>query len=218
MAKQLKDILAGTRSSKTVPGNLGKDPGVDYEPKAGDEQKFAALHVHQKHEYPYGNETLFTGSVDYSLDSPKEKRHGNTEKKAEKAAFPSVKESVQPKKAEDAQCNRTPKGTACPLHGMNECMSVKTIKEEDIDEAMSPKQKQHANRVKTMPGKKGNVMAKSNFEAPVHKVHAVISKNGGAKETVKHEVQAKDKHDAMFNIQMMLIRLVTKFMIHIIKV
>ena len=203
MAKQLKDILAGTRSSKTVPGNLGKDPGVDYEPKAGDEQKFAALHVHQKHEYPYGNETLFTGSVDYSLNSPKEKHHGNTEKKAEKAAFPSVKESVQPKKAEDAQCNRTPKGTACPLHGMNECMSVKTIKEEDIDEAMSPKQKQHANRVKTMPGKKGNVMAKSNFEAPVHKVHAVISKNGGAKETVKHEVQAKDKHDAMFNIQMM---------------
>jgi hypothetical protein len=277
MAKQLKDILAGTRSSKTVPGNLGKDPGVDYEPKAGDEQKFAALHVHQKHEYPHGNETLFTGAVDYSLNNPKEKHHGNTEKKAEKAAFPSVKEAVESKKAEDVLCNSTSQGTECPVHGMVECMSARPLKEistklalsyakgseksmdtaaakgsaghetfikrsaghklaldktnpehkrlkakvgttdanakdaaykksigeEIVDEAMSPKQKQHANRVKTMPGKKGNVMAKSNFEAPVHKVHAVISKNGGAKETVKHEVQAKDKHDAMFNIQMM---------------
>jgi hypothetical protein len=205
MAKQLKDILAGTRSSKTVPGNLGKDPGVDYEPKAGDEQKFAALHVHQKHDYPHDNEAMFTGkNIPYSLDNKeKEPRYGNTEKKAEKAEFIAVKEAVESKKAEDAQCNHSAKGTVCPIHGVAECMTVKSIKEKDIDEAMSPKQKQYANRVKTMPGKKGNVMAKSNFEAPVHKVHAVISKNGGAKETVKHEVQAKDKHDAMFNIQMM---------------
>ena len=75
--------------------------------------------------------------------------------------------------------------------------------EEVVDEAMSPKQKQFSNRVKTMPGKKGNVTgATSNFEAPLHKVHATVSKNGGPKEVVKHEIQAKDKHDAIFNIQM----------------
>ena len=76
-------------------------------------------------------------------------------------------------------------------------------KEEVVDEAMSIKQKQHSNRVKTMPGKKGNVMAKSNFEAPHHKVHATVSKGDGPKELHKHEIQAKDKHDAMFNVQMM---------------
>lgn len=80
----------------------------------------------------------------------------------------------------------------------------KSIGEEIVDEAMTVKQKQFSNRVKTMPGKKGAVMgATSNFEAPFHKVHATISKDGGAKETVKHEIKAKDKHDAIFDVQMM---------------
>jgi len=87
--------------------------------------------------------------------------------------------------------------------GMAQEKKEKAVKEEIIDEA-SIKQKQHMNRVKTMPGKKGAVMgATSNFEAPFHKVHATISKNGGSKEVVKHEIKAKDKHDAVFNIQMM---------------
>jgi len=93
MAKQLKDIL-GTRSVKTVPGNLGKDPGVDYEPKAGDEQKFVAMHVHQKHEYPHDNEGMFTGKVDYALDKAINARLGYTQKEAEKAAFTAVKEET----------------------------------------------------------------------------------------------------------------------------
>ena len=45
MAKLLKDILKaahdtikGVRPSTTDAGSLGKDPGVDYDPKAGDEQ------------------------------------------------------------------------------------------------------------------------------------------------------------------------------------
>jgi hypothetical protein len=200
MAKQLKDILAGTKSVKTVPGNLGKDPGVDYEPKAGDEQKFAALHVHQKHDYPHDNEAMFTGkNIPYSLDNKgKESRHGHKKGDDEKAYFAPVKEE---KETESVVCNETPKGVKCPVHGMVECWSAPGKK---MNEAMSPKQKQHANRVKTMPGKKGHVMgAASNFEAPFHKVHATVTKNGGAKEVVKHELQAKDKHDAIFNVQMM---------------
>jgi hypothetical protein len=87
--------------------------------------------------------------------------------------------------------------------GMAQEKKEKAVKEETIDEA-SMKQKQHTNRVKTMPGKKGAVMsATSNFEAPFHKVHATISKSGGSKEVVKHEIKAKDKHDAIFNVQMM---------------
>jgi hypothetical protein len=166
MAKYLKDILKaahdqikGVRPSEIGPLSTGKDPGVDYMPKAGDEADFIAKHSVQKWDEPYGNPN-YSDKVGYTLD--KEKHHGNTESKAKAA---------------------------------NE--------EYDLDEAMSIKQKQHSNRVKTMPGKKGNVMTKSNFEAPFHKVHATVSKNGGSKEVVKHELQAKDKHDAVFNVQLM---------------
>jgi len=189
MAKFLKDIVK-PKSTK-VTNDLG-----GYAPKAGDEQDFAKKHEIEKHDDRNGNgDDVFKGKTKYVLDKPEEKRHGY--KKPEDAK---VNES---KKAEDVSCNHTPAGTKCPVHEMADCTGSKTIKEEDIDETMSAKQKQYANRVKTIPGKKGIVMAKSNFEAPVHKVHAVISKNGGAKETVKHELQAKDKHDAMFTIQMM---------------
>jgi hypothetical protein len=167
MAKYLKDILKqahdtikGVRPSETGQLSIGKDPGVDYKPKAADEADFIAKHSVQKWDDVAGNPN-FADKVSHSLD--KEKNHGNTLAKAKAA---------------------------------NE--------EFEIDEAMSLKQKQYSNRVKTMPGKKGAVMTdKSNFEAPFHKVHATISKNGGAKETVKHEIKAKDKHDAIFDVQMM---------------
>jgi len=98
---------------------------------------------------------------------------------------------------------RTAQANKFRAKGMEQEKKEKAVKEETIDEA-SMKQKQHTNRVKTMPGKKGAVMgATSNFEAPFHKVHATISKSGGSKEVVKHEIKAKDKHDAIFNVQMM---------------
>jgi len=62
MAKQLKDILKqahdtikGVRPSTTTDLSLGKDPGVDYDPKAGDEQDFVAKHSVQKFDDPNGN-------------------------------------------------------------------------------------------------------------------------------------------------------------------
>jgi len=175
MAKFLKDVLKGKNTTTKKTNDLG-----GYEPKAGDEEKFAKKHeidVHDKTEAP---EHQFKGGT-------------------KEAKFPKQKDGVyEAKEAEDVKCNHTPGQTWCPMHKMTDCSSVKNIKE-----AMTPKQKQQANRVKTMPGKKGNVMAKSNFEAPFHNVHAVISKGDGKKETVKHEIQAKDKHDAMFDIQML---------------
>ena len=186
MAKALKDILQqahdrikGVHASTTSAGSTGKEAGVDYKPKARAEQDFIAKHSVEKWDEPDGNPNY--------ADKVKEAPY----KKQSKGVYES-------KKAEYTKCNHTPGQTWCPIHEMADCSSVKNIKE-----AMTPKQKQHANRVKTMPGKKGNVMAKSNFEAPTHKVHVIISKNGGEKETVKHEVQAKDRHDAMFNVQMM---------------
>ena len=125
MAKALKDILKqahetikGVRPSTTSDVSLGKDPGVDYEPKAKAEQDLIAKHSVQKWDDPNGN-----GSDVFQATNVKQ------------APFPRQSKGVyESKKAEDAQCNHSPKGTKCPIHGMNECMSVKPIKEEDLEE------------------------------------------------------------------------------------
>lgn len=55
MTKSLKDILDGKKASKIVPGSTGTNPGVDYDPKAGDEQKFVRKHSTEKHDDRVGN-------------------------------------------------------------------------------------------------------------------------------------------------------------------
>lgn len=56
MAKTLKQILDGVKSStKKNKDILGKKPGVDYSPKAGDERKFADKHEIEKHADRAGN-------------------------------------------------------------------------------------------------------------------------------------------------------------------
>jgi hypothetical protein len=221
MAKYLKDILKqahdtikGVRPSETGQLSIGKDPGVDYKPKAADEADFIAKHSVQKWDDVAGNPN-FADKVSYSLD--KEKNHGNTLAKAKATneevsdAAKKVLGAVAKKHGGKVPFTSTTykDGKKVVTRGHNDekgnrVVTSTTNEEFEIDEAMSPKQKQYSNRVKTMPGKKGAVMgATSNFEAPFHKVHATISKNGGAKETVKHEIKAKDKHDAIFDVQMM---------------
>lgn len=91
MAKYLKDILKaahdtikGVRPSETSTLSIGKDPGVDYKPKAGDEADFIAKHSVQKWDDPAGNPN-FADKVSHALASPKEKLHGNTLPKAKAA-------------------------------------------------------------------------------------------------------------------------------------
>jgi hypothetical protein len=121
MPKQLKDILQGVKSSKKGPLSIGKDPGVDYKPKAGDEDKFVAKHEIEDHEDRVGNEPNAGAKTKYDLNFSDEKRHGH--KKGDD------KKVYEAKKAEDAQCNHSAKGVACPVHGMAECYDMKTIKE-----------------------------------------------------------------------------------------
>jgi len=119
MPKQLKDILQGVKSSKKGPLSIGKDPGVDYKPKAGDEDKFVAKHEIEDHEDRVGNEP-------------------NAGTKTKEAKFPKQSKNVyEAKKAEDMQCNHSAKGVACPVHGMAECYDMKTIKEDELDEVSS---------------------------------------------------------------------------------
>ena len=206
MAKLLKDILKaahdtikGVRPSTTDAGSLGKDPGVDYDPKAGDEQEFVAKHSVQKWDDPNGNKTdVFNGSnIKYALDKPSEKRHGNTEDEAKASYFRPVKEA---KEVEEAKCNMTEAGKMCPVHEMADCSKMSKINEKELDEAQSPRQKAAANRAKTKDVRVAD--PKSNFEMDTHKVEAHVSKDGGAKEVKKETIKAQDKNKAIFNTQM----------------
>lgn len=157
MAKSLNDILkqardtisgkrddfAGVKKVTDTKASLGKEPGVDYRPKAGDEQKFADAHSIEKHEYPYGNEAMFTGSnVGYSLDDQINNRVGNDLKQSMDAEFVANEEVEQvdeAKETEEKTCNMTEAGKWCPVHEMGNCMEMKKlyekgVKEEQVDE------------------------------------------------------------------------------------
>ena len=113
MAKSLKDILKnasdtikGVRTSVTGPLSIGKDPGVDYEPKAGDEQDFVAKHSLQRWDDVAGNPDFST--------------------KVKEAPFKKQTKGVyESKKAEDIKCNHTPGQTWCPIHEMANCTDSK---------------------------------------------------------------------------------------------
>lgn len=83
MAKQLKDILAGVKSSVTRPGSTGSIPGVDYDPKSTGDQKFVAQHDTEVHADRVGNgDDVYKGTTKPVLDDSKEKRHGRNEKES----------------------------------------------------------------------------------------------------------------------------------------
>jgi len=151
MSQQLKDILKqaherikGVHAAKTAAGSLGKEPGVDYQPKAGDEDDFVAKHSVERWDDRAGNKSdVFQATnVNYTLDNELNKRLGNKEKEAMAAAFPTPKKGVsEAKENEEAKCNESSAGVECPVHGMAECWSAKPIKENEIDEAISKRMK-----------------------------------------------------------------------------
>jgi hypothetical protein len=137
-AQKLKDLLKkgksikeleGVKASKVETGSIGKDPGVDYAPKEKAGQDFVAKHKEEKHSSRAGNkDDVFSATnVKYSLDDKKkEPRHGYRQKEAEKV--------YEASETEAADCNMTPKGKKCPVHGLSECMSAKKINEDDEED------------------------------------------------------------------------------------
>lgn len=141
MAKSLTDIVKGVKSSTVKPATLGKDPGVDYQPKAPGEQKYVASKTVEKHADRVGNgdDIYQATNIKPALsDTKKEPRHGRrNNKEAEKAEYPN---SPNASMKEEAKCNHTPKGTTCPVHGVAECSSGYMIKEKikkKIDEVLN---------------------------------------------------------------------------------
>lgn len=119
MPKQLKDILAGIKSSKIVPGSTGSDPGVDYAPKAPNEQEFVKKHSTEKHDDRVGNDDDVYQATNIKHSQVAEKKHGY-KKPEDKAAYAT----------EEAKCNMTEEGVACPVHEMADCSkSKKTLRE-----------------------------------------------------------------------------------------
>jgi hypothetical protein len=89
MAKYLKDILKqahdtikGVRSSETGQLSIGKDPGVDYKPKAGDEADFVAKHSVQKWDDPAGNPNF----ADKAKEAPYKKQSKATNEEVSDSA------------------------------------------------------------------------------------------------------------------------------------
>ena len=76
MAKSLKDILAGVKKSKIVPGSTGDEPGVDYMPKAKDEQDFVKKHKVEKHEDRVGNGDDVYNAYNVKHSQIDDKKHG----------------------------------------------------------------------------------------------------------------------------------------------
>lgn len=121
MPKNLKDILAGVKSSKVVPGSTGSDPGVDYAPKAPDEQEFVKKHATEKHADRVGNgdDIYQATNIKHAMASPKEDKHGH-KKPADKKVYEAK---------EQDKCNMTAEGTECPVHEMADCTKSKPLRE-----------------------------------------------------------------------------------------
>ncbi len=82
------------------------------------------------------------------------------------------------------------------------------VKEEQVNEAQTPRQKAHSVRVKNPKEGRSAAYAsadveRTNFPMPTHNVNVTVSKNGGKKEVKKVQVKAPNKHSAIFNAQML---------------
>lgn len=76
MPKLLKDILDGVKKSKIVPGSTGSDPGVDYAPKAPNEQEFVKKHEREEHADRVGNGDDIYQATNIKSSLAKETQHG----------------------------------------------------------------------------------------------------------------------------------------------
>ncbi len=114
MAKSLKDILAGVKSSKVRAGSTGTQPGVDYDPKAPAEQDFVAKHKTEVHADRVGNgDDVYKGKT-------KEAKYPKQDAKVYEETEASDDEEDEPV-AEAAECNHTESGKDCPVHGECAC-------------------------------------------------------------------------------------------------
>jgi hypothetical protein len=206
--KQAHDRIKGVHASQTTAGSTGKDPGVDYAPKAGDEDEFVAKHSVEKWDDPQATDDQRHGGTKYSLDDMKNQRLGNTQEKSKKDYFVPVKEA---KESEEAKCNMTVEGKMCPVHGMNECSSMKPIKEDKwIQKAIKKPGALHkqlgvpedekipAGKLKAAADKGGKLGQRARLAMTLKKMHKeeaideVITKKTPAGEVISDFVHSKN--------------------------
>jgi hypothetical protein len=138
MAKLLRQIvkkdtsLKGVKSSSVDDGSTGSDPGVDYDPKAPDDQKFVKLHKTEKHADRVGNgDDVYKGSTKYSMNDKRMKNFGHAKGKDE-----SVYES---KKMECEACGKMYEGAKCECGWMPKKDKKLLLGGKKLDEVITKK-------------------------------------------------------------------------------
>jgi hypothetical protein len=124
--------VEGVKSSKESNLELGKDPAVDYDPKSKGDRDFVAKHKVEKHEDRVGNKKVPYEAEKGEAKYPRQKE--GVYESTGKSLRSIVCESVKKQEKEEAKCNYTMEGTACPVHGKANCASAKMIKEKSIKE------------------------------------------------------------------------------------
>jgi len=124
--------VEGVKSSKESNLELGKDPAVDYDPKSKGGRDFVAKHKVEKHEDRVGNKKVPYEAEKGEAKYPRQKE--GVYESTGKSLRSIVCESVKKQEKEEAKCNYTMEGTACPVHGKANCASAKMIKEKSIKE------------------------------------------------------------------------------------
>lgn len=134
MAKSLRDIIV-PRAGRNVPKG---------------EADFLDLHKVDEKDYPVKQKKIGqphrTNDVKHHVDD----RHGHTKPGQSELKYKEANEDVEePASSSDSmyeeQCNKSPKGKNCPIHGLNECSSIK-----EGFSTTGTSLKQRATRVKTV--------------------------------------------------------------------
>ena len=97
--KSYSDVIAGKLPASEVNKlTLGKEPGVDYDPKMPDEREFVASHSIEKHPDRAGNgPDVYNGAkVKQSVDA----RHGNIPNPKSKNQYKQANEEVELEEAD----------------------------------------------------------------------------------------------------------------------
>jgi hypothetical protein len=85
MAKQLKSILNGVKSSKIDAGSTGDNPAVDYADKSKDIRDIVAKHKTEKHNDRVGNENSYKSNKSQADMKGHGNKSGQDEKQYEEA-------------------------------------------------------------------------------------------------------------------------------------
>lgn len=170
MAKTLKQILDGVKSSKTKTKDiLGNQPGVDYSPKAGDERKFADKHKIEVHADRVGNGDDVYNATNVKQDTTA--RHGHKSREDEK-----VYEELE---IDENYFDDAPARDSFDSHGSTANFHAETARQHAIAALVHTKTKEHDK------AKKHQAAAEAHQKADL--AHAIAGYHHSTRHVSRHD-------------------------------